>query len=104
MWCPDGRFLSSEFSSLFSNLFLSCEPRRAEALRGDRRGRGRGGGLRRRGMFFGLSSISSSVVRREREKRTLARARAGGRPMAVRTWEGSAAPDWQAEPPLAEMP
>ena len=33
-------------------------------------------------------SISSALVRREREKRTLARARAGVRPMAVRTWEG----------------
>src|ERR1700760_4589715 len=50
-------------------------------------------------MILRASSISSWVVRREREKRTLARARAAGRPMAVRTWEGSAAPDWQGGAP-----
>ena len=50
------------------------------------------------------ASTSSSVVYLVRLKRRLAFARSFGNPMAVRTWEGSAAPEAQAEPPEMARP
>ena len=49
-------------------------------------------------MSLSASSTSASVVSFESEKRIVARARAAVSPMAVSTWEGSLAPDWQALP------
>src|SRR5882762_2205865 len=42
--------------------------------------------------------MSAAVVWRPRLKRRLARASSGGKPMAVRTWDGSTAPEEQAAP------
>ena len=50
------------------------------------------------GRTVSTRSISSAVLSRPREKRTLLRAVSGERPMAERTWLGSRLPLVQAEP------
>src|SRR5229473_3791362 len=50
------------------------------------------------GTTFRAKSMSAGVVWRPRLKRRLARASSGGRPMAVRTCDGSTAPEEQAAP------
>src|SRR5216684_3947103 len=50
------------------------------------------------GTTLKAKSMSAEVVWRPRLKRRLARASSGGRPIAVRTWDGSTAPEEQAAP------
>src|SRR5713226_6827734 len=50
------------------------------------------------GTTFKAKSMSAGVVCRPRLKRRLARASSGARPMAVRTCDGSTAPEEQAAP------